>query len=104
MWSVHPKNVFKRDYKHLSSLLQNKTYDVIDELAASQDPRKLGEHKTGPLSCLHSYEIGRQYRILYDVVNEEHVIVLLRVGPQHLLDFSDQDQFFKSDAEIKSRP
>ena len=81
MWNIDQEsNQFKRDYKHLSSDLQKKIMEAIHDLVASRDPRKLGEHKTGPLSCLHTYEIGRQYRILYDVVNEERVIVLLRVG------------------------
>lgn len=81
MWNIcRESNQFKRDYKHLSSDLKKKTSDGITDLEVSQNPRKLGEHKTGPLSCLHTYEIGRQYRILYDVVNEEHLIVLLRVG------------------------
>lgn len=85
MWNIDQEsNQFKRDYKHLSSELQKKMTDAIRDLAASQDPRKLGEHKTGPLSCLHAYEIGRQYRMLYDVMNEEHVIVLLRVGPHKI--------------------
>ncbi|MGI0007904.1 MAG: type II toxin-antitoxin system RelE family toxin [Nitrosotalea sp.] len=73
-------NKFKRDYKHLSSDLQKKTRDAIRDLAASPDPRQLGDHKTGPLDCLHAYKLGRKYRILYDVCNEQHVVVLLRVG------------------------
>lgn len=77
MWNIdQERNQFKRDYKHLSSDLQKKSIEAIRDLAAIHDPRKLGEHKTGPLSCLHTYDIGRQYRILYDVVNEEHTLVL----------------------------
>ncbi|MGI0047754.1 MAG: type II toxin-antitoxin system RelE family toxin [Nitrosotalea sp.] len=80
MWLVHRKNVFNRDYKHLSSDLQKKTMRAVRDLVASQDPRKMGDHKTGPLNCLHTYELGQQFRVLYDVQFEQDLLVLLRVG------------------------
>ena len=80
MWNVHRKNSFRQDYKHLSSDIQKRTWEAIHDLATSEDPRRLGDHKTGPLSCLHTYDIGMRFRILYDVQSEQNLIVLLRVG------------------------
>jgi len=81
LWKIDSeRNQFKRDYKHLSPDLQKKTDDAIMDLATSQDPRKKGSHKTGPLNCLHTYELGKQFRILYDVQFEQKLLILLRVG------------------------
>ena len=82
MWSIDAEgNQFKRGYKRLSAELQGKTNEAIIDLAASQHSWKKGDHKKGPpLHCLHTYELGRQYRVLYDVKFEQNLLVLLRVG------------------------
>jgi mRNA-degrading endonuclease RelE of RelBE toxin-antitoxin system len=86
LWNIDgERNQFKRDYKHLSSDLQKKTDDAIMELASSQDPRKKGSHKKGPpLYCLHTYELGNKYRLLYDTKIEQNLLVFLRVGTHEI--------------------
>lgn len=73
-------NHFLKNYKKLSSILQQRTDEKIIELCYSEDPRKLGDHKTGRVKCLHACKLGRQYRILYDVIFKENTIKFLRVG------------------------
>lgn len=82
MWNIDIEgNQFRRDFRRLSSELQKKTDGAIMELESSEDPRKLGTHKKGPpIHCLHTYEMGNKYRLLYQVKVEENLIVFLRVG------------------------
>ncbi len=80
MWNVLFDNRFKREYKKLDKSLQKKVNDVIKDLADSRDPRQLGLHKTARYNCIHAYEIGRRYRILYDIDNNNLTITFLSVG------------------------
>ena len=50
------------------------------ELLNADDPRRLGLRKVGKWQGIYSYEIGRQFRILYDVRFEEGIVELLDVG------------------------
>ena len=54
----------------------------IKQLSESDNPRKLGIHKVGNIDCIYVYEIGRQYRILYEVFDEngKKDLVFYRVG------------------------
>ena len=48
---------------------------MIDQLLESEDPSKLGLRKVGKWKGVYSYEIGRQFRLLYSARFEEHTIV-----------------------------
>jgi addiction module RelE/StbE family toxin len=80
MWIQHFENRFKRDYKNLSLGIQEKVKDAIEILVNSDNPRKFGLHKTARYNCIHAYEIGRQYRILYNVYDKDNIIEFLKVG------------------------
>lgn len=80
MWIQHFENRFKKDYKNLTSGIQDKVKDAVEILANSDNPRKLGLHKTARYNCIHAYEIGRQYRILYNVYDKDNIIEFLKVG------------------------
>jgi mRNA-degrading endonuclease RelE of RelBE toxin-antitoxin system len=54
--------------------------EALAELLESDDPRTLGLRKVGKWKGIYSYEVGRQFRILYDVRPEERIVELLDVG------------------------
>lgn len=80
LWDQQFENRFKKDYKNLSPLLQNKVKEALDILVNSENPRKFAVHKTARYNCIHAYEIGRQYRILFDVLDKTNTIQFLKVG------------------------
>ncbi|MFN4218687.1 MAG: type II toxin-antitoxin system RelE family toxin [Candidatus Bipolaricaulia bacterium] len=58
--------------------LQNKCLPVL-----SVNPRGAGNPKHGPLAGLYSYNFGprRGYRIVYEVVDSERLVVVIAIGP-----------------------
>jgi len=52
----------------------------MEQLVDSEDPRRLGLRKVGHWKGAYSYEIGRQFRILYSLDIESQTIVFLDVG------------------------
>jgi mRNA-degrading endonuclease RelE of RelBE toxin-antitoxin system len=80
MWKIERTNAFNRQYKHLSSELKKKTDDGIRDLYSSEEPHLKGRHKTAKFNCLRGYDLGRRYRILYEVNFETRIIYLRSVG------------------------
>lgn len=78
MWHIHLSNRFRKDYKNLRVDLQKRVEEIIKQLRVMEDPTAV--HKTARYNCLNSYEIGRQYRILYDIDYKNGAIRFLRVG------------------------
>lgn len=54
--------------------------EAILDLLNSDDPRELGLRKVGRWKGVYSYELGRQFRILYYVKFDERVVQFLDVG------------------------
>jgi mRNA-degrading endonuclease RelE of RelBE toxin-antitoxin system len=52
----------------------------LRDLLSADDPRRLGLRKVGKWEGVYSYEVGRQFRILYNVRFEERIVELLDVG------------------------
>lgn len=52
----------------------------MTELLGSEDPTRLGLRKVGKWKGVLSYEIGRQFRILYTVRFKTNTVVFLDVG------------------------
>ncbi|MGC1927637.1 MAG: type II toxin-antitoxin system RelE/ParE family toxin [Candidatus Nitrosopolaris sp.] len=86
MWSLHPTKKYTRDYKQLSPELKERVKHALTELAVKADPRNLGIHKYANWDCVYSYEIGDQYRVLYDLDKTNTEIVLIRVGTHKVYD------------------
>jgi addiction module RelE/StbE family toxin len=81
-WNFETTNAFRRNYKKLSSSSETKERinHALGVLSNTEEPRTLGEAKYGKWKGAYSYEIGRQYRILYAVDFEKRSIILLSVG------------------------
>jgi mRNA-degrading endonuclease RelE of RelBE toxin-antitoxin system len=64
----------------LGSQVRVRADEAIVQLLESEDPTKLGLRKVGPWKGVYSYEIGRQFRLLYQVRFEDHTVVFHDVG------------------------
>lgn len=80
MWTIVLEDAFSRDYRHLHSEIQKRVDDGINYLQNAPDPAKCGEPKKGRWKGFRSYEIGRQYRMLYKVDQNEKALIFARVG------------------------
>ncbi|NOJ27568.1 MAG: hypothetical protein DA330_06115 [Nitrososphaera sp.] len=80
MWKVEAAKGFERYLRKLGNDELKRFDQAIDELANSNDPRKLGKEKQGNLKGNFTYEIGRTYRLLYKMNLDEKKIILLRYG------------------------
>lgn len=79
-WNLETTNTFKRNYNKLSSEIKERISNAVDSLSNAENPRILGEAKYGRWKGAYSYDIGRQYRILYAVDFKTQSIILLDVG------------------------
>ncbi len=79
-WESELTGTFRRSYRNLSSEVRTRVDDAILNLLNTDDPSKLGLRKVGRWKGVYSYEIGRQFRILYFVKFEERVVQFLDVG------------------------
>jgi len=79
-WKAEVTGTFRRGYKKLSSKVQERVDEAILQLLNSEDPTKLGLRKVGKWKGVYSYEVGRQFRLLYGVRFKEGVVELLDVG------------------------
>lgn len=81
-WRTAYTTYFRKDYDNLKeneNLI--KEIDIsIKKLSDSNRPQQLGIPKSNNLKGIYSFEIGQQYRILYEVFNDKKVIVFYKVG------------------------
>ncbi|SMH71294.1 type II toxin-antitoxin system RelE family toxin [Candidatus Nitrosotalea okcheonensis] len=80
MWDADFDNLFRRQYKRLDSQLQKRVDDAVAEIVGSEDPTKLGEQKRGHLKHFYAYDLGRQYRIIYNISYNTKTIIFSNVG------------------------
>lgn len=79
-WAVVLTAAFRHDCRKLSSEIRERIEAAVQELVSSEEPRKLGHRLHGRLEGLYSYEIGRQYRIVYRVDFGKKIIEFLATG------------------------
>ena len=79
-WEAEFTWTFHRGYKKLGPDVGRRVDEAILQLLNSDDPTKLGLRKVGKWKGVYSYEIGRQFRLLYSVRFEERVVEFLDVG------------------------
>lgn len=78
MWEFDRKSKFKKQFKLLGSVRQERIKEALLQLGNSEKPDSLGAYKQS--MKVYSYEVGRGDRIVYTVDCERHTIVLVRVG------------------------
>jgi len=85
-WKFETTSRYEKDFRKLDQLVKERTYKCLEYLSGRDDPRPCGKHKYGDLDCWYSYEIGRDYRVLYDIKFEERTILLARIGLHKIYD------------------
>lgn len=60
--------------------MRKRVDEAILHLLTADDPTKLGLRKVGRWKGVYSYEIGRQFRLLYSVKFQDRIVELLDVG------------------------
>ena len=78
MWEFDRKGKFKKQYKSLGSVRQDKVRKALLQLADSERPELLGVYK--PSMEVYAYELGHEDRIIFKVDYDKHTIELVRVG------------------------
>jgi mRNA-degrading endonuclease YafQ of YafQ-DinJ toxin-antitoxin module len=77
---------FLRQLKKLSVPLQEDVIQKIELFKNKENHKQLKVHKlSGPFDTYHSFSVNYSYRILFDYVSQEEV-VLLKVGTHDIYD------------------
>ena len=76
-WNATRKTKFLKQYKNLDPQIQQKVNEAIQELRYSQNPARLGKYKQN--KRVFAYDIGRKYRVIYNVNWNNNTIEFLRV-------------------------
>ena len=79
-WTAKFTLSFKRGYKKLTKNIRQRVEIAVEDLLASDDPRKKGHILHGPWRGCYSYEVGLKYRLVFRVDTERKEIEFLAVG------------------------
>lgn len=76
-WRIGVRPKFNTQYRHLDPQIKNRVDAALGELRNSTNPARIGVYKQNMNAFV--YEVGRNYRVLYDVDSDERIIYLHRV-------------------------
>lgn len=79
-WQIRETDQVLRQFRNLGYQQKKQYREAVKTLASSDDPRKLGTFKRGKKYSAYYYDLGRSFRLVYQVINEEMIILLLDVG------------------------
>ena len=83
MWRINPYDKYTRKFNKLDSIQRRVEY-AVDDIKSRDDPLSAGVRKAGPVEGVYpvwSYEIGTQYRLIYNIAADEiNIINLITVG------------------------
>jgi mRNA-degrading endonuclease RelE of RelBE toxin-antitoxin system len=78
LWEFDRKSKFKKQYKLLGSVRQERVKKALMQLTYSERPESLGVYK--PSMKVYAYELGHDDRMIYRVDYDKRTIELVRVG------------------------
>jgi len=76
-WIPDRRPVFARQFKRLDPAVQTRVTDAVLEILASDNPARLGKYKQG--QRVFAYDLGRKYRIIYNINWSANTIEFIRV-------------------------
>ena len=79
-WQIRETDQVLRQFGRLGAQQKKQYREAVKTLGSSDDPRKLGTFKRGKKYSAYYYNLGRSFQLVYQVINEEMVILLLDVG------------------------
>lgn len=77
-WEFDRKSKFKKQYKLLGSVRQERVKKALLQLANSEKPELSGVYK--PSMKVYAYELGHDDRMIFKIYYDRHLIELIRVG------------------------
>lgn len=77
-WKIQTESTFYRQLKKLDSETLVRFDKAVRDLANATDPRKLGSPKKGQWHGYYGYELGRSYRLIYKVLDNDTIIIWLQ--------------------------
>ena len=77
-WEFERKSKFKKQFKLLGSVRQERVKQALIQLANSEKPESLGVYKQS--MKVYAYESGHDDRIIFKVHHDRHTIELISVG------------------------
>jgi mRNA-degrading endonuclease RelE of RelBE toxin-antitoxin system len=83
VWEFDRKSKFKKQFKLLGSVRQERIKKALMQLGNSERPDSLGVYKQS--MKVYAYEVGHGDRIIYKVDYERRTIVLVRVGDHKMV-------------------
>jgi len=83
LWEFDRKSRFKKQYKLLGSIRQERVKKALGQLGSSERPESLGVYKSS--MKIYAYELGQDDRIIFKVDYDRHTIVLVRVGDHKMI-------------------
>ncbi len=64
-WIPDRRPVFSKQFGRLDSKIQKRVEEAVLELLTTENPARLGKYKQS--KRVFAYDIGRKYRIIYNV-------------------------------------
>lgn len=83
LWAFDIKSKFKKQYKLLGSVRQERVDNALLQLADAQRPESLGIYKLS--MRVYAYELGHGDRIIFKVSYDKCTIELVRVGDHKMI-------------------
>ena len=80
MWLIKETDRVARQFKKLGEPERKRFREAVKILSDSKDPRKLGTFKRGAKHTAYYYELGRSFRLAYQIIDKEVTILLLDIG------------------------
>lgn len=69
-----------RQFRKTGDLQKKQYLQAVKALACSADLRGLGTFKRGKKYAVYYYDLGRSFWLVYQIMNEEMIILLLDIG------------------------
>lgn len=79
-WGIRKPDDWGKQIRALPPNVLKKFDTVASLLTDADNPRKHGVRKTTKYGYLFVAELDRSYRLVYDVLDAEHMILIYRVG------------------------
>ena len=76
-WVPNRRAMFIKQFGRLDPEIRQRAENAVLEMLASENPARLGKYKQS--MRVFSYELGRKYRIIYNVNWDNNTVEFLRI-------------------------
>ncbi len=81
-WTVLQTDQFTKQLKQYTRYVEmcKKVDEMVDLLKNEDDPRRIGDRKSGQLKDVYVIKFSKQHRLLYEVVDDKHEVRRHQIG------------------------